>query len=122
ADANGDDLSSVALPPQLEVVDLALALQLLEERAPHRGIGVDVADVDGHQALPRGIAEQLDQRGVGVEDLARQGAAIETYGDAFEKRAVAALGLPRRAAPRGLLQSRSHRGGKAGEVVRMLED
>ena len=83
---------------------------------------MDVAEVDGHEALARGKAEETDQRRVRVQDLTRERGAEEAHGHALEERAVTRLGLARDAPPRGLLERGADRRDEARKVVRVLED
>ena len=120
--ADGDDLAAVALPLELHVVDLALALEFLEERAARLRVDVDLAHVDGHEALARREAQQVQQGGIGVEDLPRERGAIEPDGHALEERPVASLGFADDAPAGRLLERRANRGDEAGKVVGVLQD
>ena len=120
--AHRDDLAAVALPRELQVVDLALPLEALEKAPARLRIDVDVAQVRGHQAFARGEAEQADQRGVGVENLTRERRPVEADGNALEERAIARLRLVRDAAAHRFLEGGADRGGQAGKVVGMLQD
>ncbi len=117
-----DDLAAVALPLQLHVVDLALALETLEERAPRLRVDVDLAQVDGHEAFARGKAEELEEGGIGVENLTRQRGAVEADRHALEQSSVARLGLARNPPAGRFVERRSNRGNEPGEVMRVLQD
>ncbi len=120
--ADRDDLAAVALPLELHVVDLALALEFLEERAARLRVDVDLAHVDGHEALARREAQQVEQGGIGVEDLTRERGAVEPDGHALEEGPVASLGFADDAPAGRLLERRANRGDEAGEVVGVLQD
>ena len=119
--AHPDELAAVALPADLEVLDLALLVEQAAHPVVRLVVDVEAAEVGGHQDLARRVSEHAQQRRVRVEDLAGRRRAVEADRHALEECAIAGLGFALDPAARRVGQRRADRRDEPREVVGVLE-